>query len=374
MSSESASPSSMQATRQRLMSIASHLRTGSGRMKVVVTRDLGPDAMPLLRERKELDLVVWSENRACERAWLLEQIPGAAGVLLMLADKVNEELLDKGFLKVVSTMSVGYEHVDLPLLAKRGVRLGYTPDVLTDAVADVTVMLALMASRNAKETAGVIDRGEWPNSTWSPFIFCGPQLSRTPPIQTRTAGFLGFGRIAQATLRRLVPFGFTHCVYVANPSTVPNPVQDAAYTKQFNLQSVRRVDIDTLASASDVVFVLAPGGDKTRHLVNEAFLRKMKKTAVLVNTARGTLVDSDALAKALKEGWIWAAGLDVVEGEPNVTVDHPLVKEPRCVMLPHIGSATFDTRLSMAACAARNTLAGVFGETMQAELELKGTA
>ncbi|TFK49319.1 hypothetical protein OE88DRAFT_1662813 [Heliocybe sulcata] len=350
----------------------------SGRTKVVVTRDLGPDVMPLLQERSELDLVVWPENRACDRGWLLEHIPGAGGVLLMLSDKVNEELLDKAgpSLKVVSTMSVGYEHVDLALLAKRNVRLGYTPDVLTDAVADISVMLAFMASRNAKGTTSLVSRGDWPNATWSPFAFCGPQLSlASSPSQTRTltAGFLGFGRIAQATLRRLLPFGFTHALYSSNPSSTPSPSQDSAYTKDFHpIQSVRRVDYDTLAKESDVVFVLAPGGEKTYHLVNEGFLRKMKKTAVLVNTARGTLVDSDALAKALREGWIWAAGLDVVEGEPNVTPDHPLVKEPRCVVLPHIGSATFETRLGMATCAARNLLGGVLGEGMQAELDLKG--
>jgi glyoxylate/hydroxypyruvate reductase len=142
-------------------------------------------------------------------------------------------------------------------------------------------------------------------------------------------GFIGFGRISQATLKRLMPFGVTHCVYYTNPLSPPKPTLDAEIKAKHSLQAVKRVDLDELAKESDVVFVLAPGGEKTRHIVNADFLQKMKKTAILVNTSRGTLVDSDALATALHHGLIWGAGLDVVEGEPQVTADHPLVKEPR---------------------------------------------
>ena len=151
--------------------------------------------------------------------------------------------------------------------------------------------------------------------------------------KTRTAGFIGFGHISQATLARLIPFGFTDCVYASNPSSKPDVAADDALAHKFGLKSLRRVRLDEVARESDVVFVLAPGGASTYHVVNEDFLRKMKKTSVLVNSARGTLVDSEALAKALREGWIWGAGLDVVEGEPNVGLDHALVKEPRYVAL-----------------------------------------
>ena len=142
-------------------------------------------------------------------------------------------------------------------------------------------------------------------------------------------GFLGFGRISQATLARLIPFGITDCVYTSNPTSPPTPSRDEDLAKRYGLNSLRRVDMDQLARESDVLFVLAPGGTLTRHLVNEEFLKRMKKSSVLVNTSRGTLVDSDALAKALKEKWIWGAGLDVVEGEPKIPADHSLVKEPR---------------------------------------------
>jgi glyoxylate/hydroxypyruvate reductase len=209
-------------------------------------------------------------------------------------------------------------------------------------------------------------------------------------------GFLGFGRIAKATLARLVSFGITHCIYASNPSSPRDHELESALAARHALRSVRRVELDELARESDVLFVLAPGGDATRHVVDAGFLRKMKKRAVLVNTSRGTLVDSDALAQALREEWIWGAGLDVVEGEPQVGADHPLVKEPRCVttffwsrfsflfwekkvpltflhrcvVVPHIASATFETRFGMVDLAARNALAGMDDEAMPSELDV----
>ncbi|KAF8962306.1 D-isomer specific 2-hydroxyacid dehydrogenase [Flammula alnicola] len=342
--------------------------------KVVLTRDLGPDVMPLLQERQDIELVVWAEEHECDRKWLLENVAGAVALIIVVTDKVDAELLDAAGpqLQVVSTMSVGYEHVDIKEITKRNLKFGYTPDVLSDAVADISIMLALMAGRNARETMAVVNEGKWPEFNWAPFLFCGRQLSASKSSPTRTVGFLGFGRIAQATLARLVPFGFTHCLYASNPTSKPSPARDNALAAELRLQSLRRVDVSTVAAESDVVFVLAPGGAETKNLVDESFLRKMKKTSVLVNTSRGTLVDSDALAKALREGWIWGAGLDVVAGEPKISADHPLVKEPRCAILPHIGSATIETRIDMATLAVKNALAAISGEQMPAPLDLTG--
>ncbi|KAI0316068.1 hypothetical protein OF83DRAFT_1060957 [Amylostereum chailletii] len=365
-------PSSLVSASSRLTSIASHITSNSPRLKVVVSRDLGPDVMPLLQERKDLEVVVWHEDRLCDREWLLENVKGAAGLLMMLTEKVRGRILLAGpGLKVVSTMSVGYEHVTLASLHRRDIRLGYTPDVLTDAVADLSVLLALMAGRNGEAAVRLVHDGKWPGTPFSPFLFCGPQLSTTSASPKRTVGFLGFGRIAQTTLARLVSFGVTHCIYTSNPSSNPKTALEESLKRQHKLQDVHRVDLDELARESDVLFVLAPGGDSTYHVVNEAFLRMMKKSSVLVNTARGTLVDSDALAKALKEGWIWGAGLDVVEGEPEIEADHLLVNEPsRCTILPHIGSATFETRVGMATLAAKNLLAALDGDAMPAELDI----
>lgn len=381
--------------------------------KLVVTRNLGPDAMAILQSEQDIDLVVWQEDRACDRGWLLRNARGASALLIMVSDKIDVELLNAAgsSLRAISTMSVGYEHIDLRELQRRGIALGYTPDVLTEAVADVCIMLALMAGRNAAHTTRLVREGKWPYFSWAPFLFCGPQLSAPDPSHQRTAGFIGFGRIAKATLARLVPFGFTHAIYYSNPTpsrpglpksaltssaisiassnssnstnsslnlkgsvmtgSASHDVHDRALARKLGLWSIERASaLDDVARKADVVFVLAPGGQATYHIVDEAFLRRMKRTAILVNASRGTLVDSDALAKVLGEGVIYAAGLDVVEGEPHIPHNHPLVKEPRCVILPHIGSATNETRTDMASLAARNAISGVFGEQMPSFLPL----
>jgi glyoxylate/hydroxypyruvate reductase len=247
---------------------------------------------------------------------------------------------------------------------------------------------------------------QWPGYNSSPFSFTGPQLSPIPPLPgaeqhiaspslstnnpetEKTVGFLGFGRIAQAVLARLSGFGVTKAVFTSNPASKADPSQEIGLAAKHRMRSLRRVDMKELAEESDFLVILAPGGPSTYHVVDEAFLRRMKKSAVLVNVARGTLVDSDALARALSEGWIYAAGIDVVEGEPNVGADHPLVTEPRylcfaldglngrltsprCVVLPHIGSATTEARIGMTTLAVRNVLAVLDGTDMPTELTLK---
>ncbi|KAF4606025.1 hypothetical protein EYR38_000070 [Pleurotus pulmonarius] len=319
----------------RLASLSSHLSGNSeSKMKIVVCRDLGPDVMPLLRSRPELEIVVWPHDRPSERKWLLDNINGATGLVVVFGEAVTPELLEAAGpnLRVVSTMSVGYEHINLAAVAARGIKVGYTPDVLTDAgMFEEPVNIELC------ETMSLVQSGHWPMHSWSPFGFCGPQLSSDGTTKPRTIGFLGFGRIAQATLARLIPFGVKRVIYTGSPSSPPTHERDQALVKEHKLDSLLRVDIAELAKESDVLFVLAPGGPKTRHIVNEEVLRKMKKTAILVNASRGTLVDSDALAKALREKWIWGAGIDVVEGEPQVGIDHCLVKEPRLLSVGFFG-------------------------------------
>ncbi|KAF5351059.1 hypothetical protein D9756_008435 [Leucocoprinus leucothites] len=353
----------------RLTTIFSHLRT---RPKIVITRYLGPEASALVTHKHSYEVVQWPEDRSCERDWIIKNVPGASALVVTVVDKIDAEVLDAAgdSLRVVSTMSVGYEHLDVHAIASRGIKIGYTPEVLTDAVADIAVMLALMAGRNVRETMQIVDQGRWPDFSWAPFLFCGPQLGSSPVSPKRIAGFIGFGRISQATLARLIPFGVTGCLYTGNPQSEPNIDRDEALRQKLGLETLRRVDLDELARESDTIFVLAPGGPSTYHIVDETFLRKMKKTSILVNAARGSLVDSDALAKALREKWIWGAGIDVVEGEPNVAHDHPLVKEPRCVVIPHIGSATTETRVGMATLAIENAIATLTNQPMPKELRL----
>ncbi len=169
---------------------------------------------------------------------------------------------------------------------------------------------------------------QWPQTPWSPFTLCGPQISSPDYI----VGFIGFGRIAQATLTRLAAFGVTRCLFTTSSPKVPSQEYPGLQEK-LDLTEFRNVSLDEIAQESDLVIVLAPGGASTYHLINDAFLKRMKMTAVLVNTARGTIVDSDALARALREGWIWGAGIDVMEGEPNINANHVLVKEPRSVTI-----------------------------------------
>ncbi|KAJ3561955.1 hypothetical protein NP233_g9877 [Leucocoprinus birnbaumii] len=349
------------------------------RPKIVITRYLGPEAAALISPVDSYEVVLWPEDRSCGREWILENVPGASALVVTVVDKVFPHEILRSLqtygtpgdnLRVVSTMSVGYEHLDVQAIASRGIKIGYTPEVLTDAVADIAVMLALMASRNVRETMQIVDQGRWPNFNWAPFLFCGPQIGSSPVSPQRTVGFIGFGRISQATLARLIPFGITDCLYTGNPQNKPDMDRDESLRQKLGLRSLRRVNLDELAIESDAVFVLAPGGPSTYHVVNETFLKKMKKTSILVNAARGSLVDSDALAQALREKWIWGAGVDVVEGEPNVTQDHPLVKEPRCAVIPHIGSATTETRVGMATLAIENAIAVLTDNPMPKELLL----
>jgi glyoxylate/hydroxypyruvate reductase len=287
---------------------------------------------------------------------------GASGILLMLSDKCDEELISTAGdgLKVIASFSVGIDHVDRNALKSRNIRLGYTPTCLTDAVADLTVMLILMAQRRGGEAMGKVIAGEWPQMPWHPLLMTGPQ------IRGCTVGFLGFGRIAQATLKRLIPFGIKRAIYMTSkPGKTSKEAED-----QPGIATNVVSSIEQLASESDVVIVGCPLTPDTKHIVNAAFLGQMKKTAVLINIARGPVVDTDALVKALDDGQIFGAGLDVIENEPNIQADHPLLKQPRCVLMPHIGSATIETREDMATESVKNLLAGLKGEQMVNEYEL----
>lgn len=284
----------------------------------------------------------------------------------MLSDKADEELVqaagDK--LKVIASFSVGTDHVDREALKKRNIRLGYTPTCLTDAVADVTIMLILMAQRRAGEAMGKVLTGQWPQMPWSPLLMTGPQ------IRGSTIGFLGFGRIAQATLKRLLPFGIKRAIYLTSKPGQPAKEDHYGLIKEKAVPIEPAKGLDELASESDVVIVGCALTSSTKHIVNADLFSKMKKLAVVINIARGPVVDTNALVDALDKEQIFGAGLDVIENEPNIQSDHPILKQPRCVLMPHIGSATIDTRIDMATESVRNLLAGLTGEAMVNEVEL----
>ncbi|KAM0755561.1 glyoxylate/hydroxypyruvate reductase-like protein [Meredithblackwellia eburnea MCA 4105] len=333
--------------------------------KVILTRTLPPEGQAILdnaAKDNKIELVKWPKDSSADRKWLLAELRhgGVQGIVCMLGDKIDEEALVAAgpSLKVVSTMSAGFDHIQVPALGSRKIKLGTTPDALTDATADIGAMLVLMASRRAGEGIRAVVNGKWPLMPWSPLLLCGHGLQRA------TVGVLGFGKIGQLTLKRLIGFGIGRVLYTTSKIGQPLPESKDFFrtiplAKSNGIEIRPAASLDELAKESDFLVICSALTPETTGLVNAEFLAKMKKSAYVVNTARGPIVDSEALAKAVENGELAGAGLDVVSGEPNIPADHPLVKNEKIVLLPHIGSATLETRNLMAVQAVENCLAGL---------------
>lgn len=296
---------------------------------------------------------MWTGPGPVPRDELMKNISGKDALFCLLTDRVDAELLDKAGpnLKVVATMSVGYDHLQLPELAKRGIKVGYTPDTLTDATAELTVALLLATSRRLFEANRAAKNGGW--RAWSPFWMCGPGLKNS------TVGVVGFGRIGQKVAEILKGF---------NVAKILN--FNRSERKEAEKIGAERVSFDDLLKRSDFVVATCALTPETQHLFDEKAFSRMKPSAVFVNSSRGGLVDQEALVKALQDKRIWGAGLDVMTPEP-LPLDHPLLKMDNCVILPHIGSAAIETRQEMALITAKNVIAGLKGETMPFELNNK---
>jgi lactate dehydrogenase-like 2-hydroxyacid dehydrogenase len=316
-------------------------------MHVLVSALIPDAAAARLRERFGKGLRQWCEGPVMPRAALLDGVAGASGLYCLINDRINAELLDAAgsALKVVSTMSVGYDHVDVAACRARGIAVGHTPQVLTETTAELALALMLATARRLPEALAAVREGEW--GAWQPEWLVGTDISGS------TVGIIGAGRIGVALARLLGGFGCR--LLYAGPR--PSPEADAL--------GARHVPLATLLAESDIVTVHAPLTPETRGLINRDTLAQMKPTALLINTSRGPLVDQDALVNALRNGVIAAAGLDVTTPEPLPT-DHPLLTLPNCVVLPHIGSATRATRTRMAQLAADNLIAGVEGRPLPA--------
>lgn len=268
-----------------------------------------------------------------------------------MTEKIDREVLDSAGadLKVVSTISVGHEHIDLAECKSRGIRVGFTPDVLTDATAELTLALLLATGRRLIESNKEVYNGGW--ASWAPSWMCGPG------VKDSVMGIVGFGRIGQAVASRLVPFLPREIIY-SNRSSKDEEA------KKYN---ARRVEFPQLLAESDYVILCCAFTPETRNLIDEKALQMMKSSAILINTSRGGCVDQDALYKALKSGEIRAAGLDVTTPEP-LPLDSPLLTLNNIVLLPHIGSADINTRVEMSRITGCNILAGLKGEEMISEL------
>ncbi|TDG04354.1 D-glycerate dehydrogenase [Paraburkholderia guartelaensis] len=304
--------------------------------KIVVYKALPADVADYLREHAELIDVDADQPGALAAA--LKDADGAIGASV----KITPAMLDGSRVKALSTISVGYDQFDVSDLTKRGIVLAHTPDVLTESTADTVFSLILASARRVVELADWVKAGHWKGSI-------GPAQFGVD-VQGKTLGIVGLGRIGGAVARRAA-LGFNMKVLYTNRS--PNEAAERNY-------GARRVELDELLASSDFVCLQVPLTDATRHLIGAEQLKKMKKSAILINASRGATVDEKALIAALEAGTIHGAGLDVFEREP-IDPASPLLSMRNVVALPHIGSATHETRHAMARCAAENLVAALAG-------------
>jgi len=290
-------------------------------------------------------LIIGADETPGWRDNLLEALPNAEGILSLLTARVDESILERApNLKVVSNMAVGVDNIDIAACTKRGIPVGHTPGAMTDATADLTIALLLTAARKLPESSKDAREGRW--ETWSPTGWLGADL------RGATLGIIGLGKIGSAVAERARGFGLQILYWQPAPS-----VENEAKT------GARYVSLEELLSISDFVSLHCPLNESTRGLIGELQLRQMKPTANLVNVARGPVVVTDALLRALREGWIASAALDVTDPEP-LPPTHPLYALPNCFIAPHIGSATHGTRKLMAKMACENLLAGLEGKRL----------
>jgi len=304
--------------------------------RVLVTRRLPGGLDPLVEAGHEL--VQADDDQAFTHDAIVERAADVDAIVCLLTDRIDDAVLAAGAprLKVVATVAVGYDNIDLAAAAAHGIIVCNTPGVLDDTTADLAFLLILAAARRAWEAESDLRAGKWPG--WDIDQYLGRD------VHGAVLGGVGFGRIGQAVARRAAGFGMEVLHHTTRDTGTPG----------------WQPDLDRLLAESDIVTLHVPLTAATHHLVDARRLRLMKRDAVLVNTSRGPVVDEEALAIALEEGAIFAAGLDVYEREPEV---HPrLLAAPRTVLFPHIGSASLATRTRMARVAAENAAAVLAGE------------
>ena len=310
---------------------------------VFVTRHLTPDAEKKLNTICQAEY--WPEDTPPPYAGLLEKTRQADGLICLLTDQIDENLINQAEnLKVISQVAVGVDNIDLDAAARRGIPVGHTPDLLTDATADLAFALILAAARRLGEAIDYARNGQW--QTWELTALLGAD------VHGATLGILGMGRIGQAVARRAS--GFDMDVLYFNRSALP---------KHAAKLGKRLPSIDQVFAQSDYVSLHLPLTDETKCLIDSATFETMKDSAILVNTARGGIVDTEALVQALKTGQIAYAALDVTDPEP-LPHTHELYQMPNAIIVPHIGSATRTARNQIALLAVENLAAGLRGDPL----------
>lgn len=311
-------------------------------VKVLVTHQLPGERIHELPDH--CDMNVWMGPGLLPATGLRDELSGCHGLVCLLTDRVDEALLDANpQLRFITSMSVGVDHIDVTAATQRGIPVGNTPGVLVETTADATFALLLAAARRLVEADHFVRGGHWRlENAWSPEFFTGKDVAGA------TLGIIGLGEVGAAVARRAQGFGMRVLGWNRSPRTI---------------SGIESVELDELLSQSDFVSVHVALGEGTRNLINAQRLALMKSDAVLVNTARGGIVDEVALADALSQGRLGAAALDVFAQEP-VSVDNVLLSMPNVVATPHIGSATEATRAKMADMTAANALAALNNERM----------
>ena len=305
--------------------------------KIYVTRKLPERGLQIIR--KHFDMEVWPEYAPPPKKTIIEKAKNVDALATLLSDKIDAEVFNAApRLKIVSQLAVGYDNIDIPEATKRGIYVTNTPEVLTDTTADFAWALLMALARRVIEADKYVRTGQW-KVGWHPDMMTGRD------IYNATIGVVGAGRIGYAVAKRATGFSMKILFY----DVVPRPEIE----KDFG---AKKVDLDTLLKESDFVSIHVPLMKETQHLINEQKLKLMKKTAYLINNSRGPVVDEKALYKALKEGWIAGAGLDVFEQEPT-PADNPLLKLDNVAVAPHISSASIETRSKMGEMVAENLVA-----------------
>lgn len=313
---------------------------------IIVSHKLPDHWISALTDKHQVMIGPSTAENSTLTAELLAVLPRAEGLLTMLTVQVDELLLAQApHLKVVSQMAVGVDNIDLHACAQRGIPVGHTPGVLTHATADTAMTLLLATARRLPEASLDAKEGRW--GTWNPVQWLGADLAGS------TIGIVGMGAIGQATARRAKAFGMK-IIYHSRS-------RYADIEAELNAD---KVPFDELLRQSDFVSLHTPLTAETKHMIDAAALKAMKPSAILINTARGGVVDQNELIHALKNGEIKAAGLDVTSPEPLPT-DSPLFHLPNCLVLPHIGSATERTRKQMAELACENLILGLEGKPLK---------
>jgi glyoxylate reductase len=314
------------------------------KFKVFITRRLPDVDLEPLQAVAEVE--IWQERQPPPYSVLQDKIEPLDGLVCLLTDAIDAPLIAAGkSLKVISQMAVGYDNIDVAAATARGIPVGYTPGVLTDATADLTWALLMAAARRIVEADRFVREGHW--QTWEPTLLLGADITGT------TLGIIGLGRIGQAVARRAK--GFEMRVLYHSRQRHDRDLEEAL--------GVEYVSLAELLKASDFVTIHAALSADTYHLISDREFEQMKPSAILINTARGAIVDPDALYRALSSQKITGAALDVTEPEP-IPLDSPLLGVQNLLVVPHIGSASYRTRSQMAKMVIDNLTAGLLGEPL----------